>query len=80
MMKYTSGVLTIRSLPRLRTHLRERPIVLRRKTPELVRQEFYGFLLAHFTVCQLMHEAALSVAEDPDRLCLLPAVRVLRRK
>jgi hypothetical protein len=80
MMKSTSGALTIRSLPRLRTHLRERPIVLRSKTPELVRQEFYGFLLAHFAVRQLIDEAALSVAEDPDRLCPLPAVRVVRRK
>jgi hypothetical protein len=64
----------------LKTHLQGCPIVLRSKTPELLRQEFYGFLLAHFAVRQLMHEAALSVAEDPDRLCLLPAVRVVRRK
>jgi len=28
----------------------------------------------------LMHEAALSVAEDPDRLSFLHAVRVVRRK
>src|SRR5438874_11459532 len=34
----------------LKTHLRGRQIVLRSKTPELVRQEFYGFLLAHFAV------------------------------
>ena len=64
----------------LKTHLRGRQIVLRSKTPELVRQEFYGFLLAHFAVRQLMHEAALSVAEDPDRLSFLHAVRVIRRK
>jgi hypothetical protein len=64
----------------LKTHLRGRQIVLRSKTPELVRQEFYGFLLAHFAVRQLMHEAALSVAEDPDRLSFLHAVRVVRRK
>jgi hypothetical protein len=64
----------------LKTHLRGRQIVLRSKTPELVRQEFYGFLLAHFAIRQLMHEAALSVAEDPDRLSFLHAVRVIRRK
>ena len=29
---------------------------------------------------QLMHEAALSVTEDPDRLSFLHAVRVVRRK
>jgi hypothetical protein len=34
--------------------------VLRSKTPELARQEFWGLLLAHFAVRGLMHEAALS--------------------
>jgi hypothetical protein len=37
-------------------------------------------LLAHFAVRELMHEAALSVPEDPDRLSFLHAVRVVRRK
>ena len=36
--------------------------MLRSKTPELVQQEFYGLLMAHFAVRALMHEAAL-----PDR-------------
>jgi hypothetical protein len=55
-------------------------MVLRSKTPELVRQEFWGLLLAHFAVRGLMHEAALRAAEDPDRLSFLHAVRVVRRK
>jgi hypothetical protein len=64
----------------LKTHLRGAQIVLRSKTPDLVRQEFYGLLMAHFAVRGLMHEAALSVDEDPDRLSFLHAVRVVRRK
>jgi hypothetical protein len=48
--------------------------------PELVRQEFWGLLLAHFAVRGLMHEAALRADEDPDRLSFLHAVRVVRRK
>jgi len=64
----------------LKTHLRGARVVLRSKAPDLVRQEFYGFLLAHFAVRGLMHEAALSVDEDPDRLSFLHAVRVVRRK
>ncbi len=64
----------------LKTHLRGRQIVLRSKTPELVRQEFYGLLLAHFAIRGLMHEAALYAGEDPDRLSFLHAVRVVRRK
>jgi hypothetical protein len=64
----------------LKTHLRGAQIVLRSKTPDLVRQEFYGLLLAHFAVRGLMHEAALKAGEDPDRLSFLHAVRVIRRK
>ena len=64
----------------LKTHLRGARIVLRSKTPDLVRQEFYGLLLAHFAVRGLMHEAALTAGEDPDRLSFLHTVRVIRRK
>ena len=52
----------------------------RGKTPELVRQEVWGLLLAHFAVRGLRHEAALRAGEDPDRLSFLHAVRVVRRK
>jgi hypothetical protein len=64
----------------LKTHLRGANIVLRSKTPDLVRQEFYGLLMAHFAIRGLMHEAALRADEDPDRLSFLHAVRVVRRK
>jgi hypothetical protein len=64
----------------LKTHLRGSRIVLRSKTPDLVRQEFYGLLMAHFAVRGLMHEAALRADKDPDRLSFLHAVRVVRRK
>jgi Insertion element 4 transposase N-terminal/Transposase DDE domain len=68
------------ALAELKTHLRGAQAVLRSKTPELVRQEFWGLLLAHFAVRGLMHEAALRADEDPDRLSFLHAVRVVRRK
>jgi hypothetical protein len=68
------------ALDELKTHLRGARVVLRSKTPELVRQEFWGLLLAHFAVRGLMHEAALRAGEDPDRLSFLHAVRVIRRK
>ena len=64
----------------LKTHLRGAQIVLRSKTPDLVRQEFYGLLMAHFAIRGLMHEAALKAGEDPDRLSFLHAVRLIRRK
>jgi hypothetical protein len=68
------------ALDELKTHLRGARVVLRSKTPDLVRQECYGLLLAHFAIRGLMHEAALKVAVDPDRLSFLHAVRVVRRK
>ena len=68
------------ALDELKTHLRGARIVLRSKTPELVRQEFYGLLMAHFAIRGLMHEAAVRADEDPDRLSYLHAVRVVRRK
>ena len=67
-------------LNELKTHLRGARIVLRSKTPELVRQEIYGLLLAHFAIRGLMHEAALKADEDPDRLSFIHAVRIMRRK
>ena len=65
-----------------KTHLRGGQRVLRSKTPELVRQEAWGFLLAHFAIRALMHEAALGAlprARDPDTLSFTHALRVTRR-
>jgi hypothetical protein len=63
----------------LKVHLRGAQVVLRSKTPDLVRQEFYGFLMLHFAIRSLMHEAAVSVNRDPDELSFIHAVRVLKR-
>jgi hypothetical protein len=68
------------ALDELKTHLRGARIVLRSKTPDLVRQEFYGLMMAHFAIRSLIHEAALKADEDPDRLSFLHAVRVVRRR
>ncbi len=68
------------TLDELKTHLRGADIVLRSKTPDLVRQEFFGLLMAHFAIRGIMHEAALKSDKDPDRLSFLHAVRVIRRK
>jgi len=63
----------------LKTHLRGGRIVLRSKTPDLVVQEFYGLMMAHFAIRGLMHEAALKADLDPDRLSFVHSVRVIRR-
>jgi IS4 transposase len=68
------------ALDELKTHLKGSKIVLRSKTPELVRQEFYGLMMAHFAVRGLMHEAAIERDVDPDELSFVHAVRVIRGK
>jgi hypothetical protein len=68
------------SLDELKTHLRGSRIVMRSKTPDLVRQEFFGLMMAHYAVRGLMHEAAITADIDPDTLSFVHAVRVIRRK
>lgn len=63
----------------LKTHLRGQHIVLRSKTKDLVVQEFYGLLMAHFAIRGLMHEAALKAGADPDTVSFVHTVRVVRR-
>lgn len=67
-------------LDELKMHLRAAQIVLRSKTRELVEQEFWGLLMAHFAIRGLMHEAALKADEDPDRPSFLHSVRVVQRR
>lgn len=64
----------------LKVHLKGRQTLLRSRTPDLVQQEFYGLMMAHFAVRGLMHEAALKAEVDPDRLSFIHAVRIIRRK
>ena len=68
------------TLDELKTHLRGAQIVLRSKTQVLVRQEVFGLLMAHFAIRGLMHEAALKVDEDPDRLSFVHSVHVVQRR
>jgi len=63
-----------------KTHLRSNSTVLRSKTADLVLQELWGLLLAHFAIRKLMAQAAWSRGLDPDRLSFTHAVRVIKRK
>ncbi len=63
----------------LKTSLPGGRLLLRSKTPELVWQEFYGLLLAHYAIRRLMHEASAGVSWDPDRLSFIHTVRIVRR-
>jgi hypothetical protein len=60
------------------THQRLVGRTLRSLTPVGVIQELYGLLLAHYAVRVLMHEAALRVGEDPDRLSFVHSLEIVR--
>ena len=51
---------------------------LRSRKPSGVIQELYGLYLAHYVVRALMHEAALRVDEDPERLSFTQALHVIQ--
>ena len=63
----------------LKTHLHQRRRVLRSKTPDLVRQEFYAWVLAHYAVRWLMFSAATAHALPPRKLSFVANLQLLRR-
>lgn len=63
----------------LKTHLHQRRRVLRSKKPDLVRQEFYGWVLAHYAVRWLMYSAGTAHEMAPRRLSFVANVQLLRR-
>jgi len=48
--------------------------------PELVRQELYGLLLAHYAIPGTMHAAALRADFGRGDLSFVYTVRVVKRK
>jgi hypothetical protein len=64
----------------LKTCLRGPGKVLRSKSPDMVRQEIYGYLLTHYAVSALICRAATEADIDPDRVRFLRTVRIIRRR
>ena len=54
--------------------------VLRSKSPDMVRQEIYGYLLTHYAILALICRAATEADIDPDRVKFLRTVRIIRRR
>src|SRR5450755_4322420 len=64
----------------LKAHLRGPGRVLRSKSPDMVRQEIYGYLLTHYAISSLICRAATEAAIDPDRVKFKRTVRIVRRR
>jgi hypothetical protein len=54
-----------------------KPAQLRSQTPAGVVQEMYALSLGHFVVRALMHEAAQTTGDDPDRLSFTGCFQIL---
>jgi hypothetical protein len=54
--------------------------VLRSHSPQLVRAEIYGYLLAHYAICALICDAATEHGLDPGRVKFTKAVRLVRAR
>ncbi|MDP1648630.1 MAG: transposase [Rubrivivax sp.] len=63
----------------LKTHLLRGRRVLRSKTAELARREFYGGVLAHYAVRWLLHQGATRHRMPHEELSFTGHVQPLRR-
>jgi hypothetical protein len=63
----------------LKTHQRGPRMVMRSKSPDLVKQEIWGHLCCHYAIRTLMVEAAQHAHRDPDRVSFIAALRIARR-
>lgn len=61
----------------IKNQLRGPGKILRSKTPDLVRQEIYGYLIAHYAVCAMICQAATETSIDPDRVKFTNTVRII---
>jgi hypothetical protein len=64
----------------LKTHLRGPGAILRSKSPDMVRQEIYGYLLTHYAISALICQAATEADIDPGRVKFLRTARIIRRR
>jgi hypothetical protein len=68
------------ALDEIKTDLRGGGEVLRSKTPDLAEQQVWGLLLAHYAIRGLLLDAADPAGYDPDRMCFVKGLRVVRRQ
>ena len=64
----------------LKTYLRGPGKILRSESPDMVRQEIWGYLLTHYALSALICTAATAAGIDPDRVKFKRTVRIIRRR
>lgn len=68
------------ALNEIKSELRGRAEILRSKSPDLVEQQMWGLLLAHYAIRALLVDAADPAGYDPDRMSFVKGLRVVRRQ
>lgn len=63
----------------VKTYLRGPGRVLRSHSPDMARQEIWGYLLAHHAISALICQAATAAGTDPDRVRFRRTLRIIRR-
>ncbi len=64
----------------LKTFLRGPGRTLRSPSPDMIRQEIWGYLLTHYAISALVCTAATSAGIDPDRVKFKKTIRAVRRR
>src|SRR6266566_204702 len=64
----------------LKTYLRGPGKILRSESPDMVKQEIWGYLLTHYAISALICAAATNAGIDPDRVKFKRTVRIIRRR
>ena len=64
----------------IKTCLRGPGRILRSRSPDMARQEIYGYLLTHYAISALICRAATEAGIDPDRVKFKRTVRIVRRR
>jgi hypothetical protein len=64
----------------LKTMLRGPGKVLRSKSPDMIEQELWGYLLTHYALSALACTAATAAGTDPDRVKPKRTLRAVRRR
>ncbi len=64
----------------LKIFLRGPGRILRSQSPDMIKQELWGYLLTHFAISALICAAATEAGIDPDRVKPTRTIRAVRRR
>jgi len=64
----------------IKTYLRGPGKIPRSRSPDLVYQEIWGYLLTHFTIAALICQGATAAGIDPDKVRYTRTMRIVRRR